>query len=71
MIVVPRAGFEPATSGSPRDEPAQPLGPLRALRDPYESGALTRLSYLGTHESRRPRGVKRFFIGGAAGQVIT
>ena len=22
MIVVPRAGFEPATSGSPREEPA-------------------------------------------------
>ncbi|BES80612.1 hypothetical protein PABY_01790 [Pyrodictium abyssi] len=43
--MVPPPGFEPGTAGSPRD----PRGPIPVDRAvPYESGALTRLSYGGT-----------------------
>ena len=44
--VVPPPGFEPGTAGSPRN----PRGSIPAVDRwvPYESGALTRLSYGGT-----------------------
>ena len=42
-VKVPPPGFEPGATGSP-------LGRLRSVATPYESGALARLSYGGTNK---------------------